>query len=80
MLGFCAVAADERTAPDGEEITEVRWLTRDEIGSALAGDGPVGLPGPASIARRLIEHWYQGPSGPAARGGRSAPLAQDSPA
>ena len=80
MLGFRAVAVDESTAPDGEEITEVRWLTRDEIGSALAGDGPVGLPGPASIARRLIEHWYQEPSGTAVRGGRSAPPAQGSPA
>lgn len=59
MLGFRAVAVDEHAEADGEEITEVRWLTRAEIGTALAGDGPVGLPGPASIARRLIEHWYE---------------------
>ncbi|GAA3927840.1 NAD(+) diphosphatase [Microbacterium soli] len=59
MLGFRAVAADEHVRPDGEEIVEVRWLTRDEIRTALAGDGPVGLPGPASIARRLIEDWYR---------------------
>lgn len=59
MLGFRAVAVDEETRPDGEEIISVRWLTRDEIGSALAGDGPVGLPGPASIARRLILDWYE---------------------
>lgn len=59
MLGFRAVAVDEQTEADGEEITEVRWLTREEIGTALAGDGPVGLPGPASIARRLIEQWYR---------------------
>ncbi|UNK69756.1 NAD(+) diphosphatase [Microbacterium sp. H1-D42] len=58
MIGFRAVADDERAVPDGEEIIDVRWLTRDEIGSALAGDGPVGLPGEASIARRLIVDWH----------------------
>ncbi|MEH3090431.1 MAG: NAD(+) diphosphatase [Microbacterium arborescens] len=61
MLGFHAVAADTPAArPDGEEIVAVRWFTRDEIGSALAGSGPVSLPGTASIARRLITHWYEG--------------------
>ncbi len=61
MVGFRAVVDDERTArPDGEEIVDVRWFTREEIGSALAGEGPVGLPGPASIARALITEWYEG--------------------
>ncbi|KJL24005.1 NADH pyrophosphatase [Microbacterium oxydans] len=60
MVGFRAVVDDESTArADGEEIIEVRWFTRAEIGSALAGDGPVGLPGPASIARALILDWYE---------------------
>lgn len=59
MIGFRAVAADERTRPDGDEIVDVRWLTRAEIGSALQGEGPVGLPGPASIARRLVVDWYE---------------------
>ena len=59
MIGFRAVAVDDSTTPDGEEIIDVRWLTRDEIGSALAGDGPVGLPGPSSIARQLIVDWHQ---------------------
>lgn len=61
MVGFRATASEERRArPDGEEIIDVRWFTRDEIGSALDGDGPVGLPGPASIARALIQGWYEG--------------------
>lgn len=61
MVGFRAVVADESAArPDGEEIIDVRWFTRDEIGTALAGEGPVGLPGPASIARALIVAWYEG--------------------
>ena len=60
MVGFRAVVEDESAAlADGEEIIEVRWFTRAEIGSALAGNGPVGLPGPASIARALIVDWYQ---------------------
>ncbi len=60
MIGFRATASDERRArPDGEEIIDVRWFTREEIGSALKGDGPVGLPGAASIARALIENWYE---------------------
>ncbi|GAT72612.1 NTP pyrophosphohydrolase containing a Zn-finger probably nucleic-acid-binding [Microbacterium sp. HM58-2] len=60
MIGFRAVALDEREAQaDGEEILDVRWFTRAEIGTALAGDGPVGLPGPASIARALISAWYE---------------------
>ncbi|MGO2745812.1 NAD(+) diphosphatase [Microbacterium sp.] len=58
MVGFRATASDEHSArPDGEEIIDVRWFTRDEIRSAMNGDGPVGLPGPASIARALIENW-----------------------
>lgn len=60
MLGFHATAVDETMARgDGEEIIAVRWLTREEIGSALQGNGPVGLPGPASIARSLIVDWYE---------------------
>lgn len=60
MVGFRAVVDDESAAlADGEEIIDVRWFSRDEIGSALAGDGPVGLPGPASIARALIIDWFE---------------------
>lgn len=60
MIGFRATAIDEEEAHgDGEEIVAVRWLTRAEIGSALTGDGSVALPGPASIARALIEDWHR---------------------
>ncbi|MFJ6652058.1 NAD(+) diphosphatase [Microbacterium sp. NPDC091313] len=60
MLGFTAEArlADEAQA-DGEEIADVRWFTRAEIGEALAGRSELQLPGPASIARRLITGWYE---------------------
>ncbi|MCR2812056.1 NAD(+) diphosphatase [Microbacterium sp. zg.Y1090] len=59
MLGFHAVADDEHAArADGEEIVAVRWFDRAEIGAALGGGGEVLLPGPASIARRLITQWH----------------------
>lgn len=58
MLGFRAVAPEPAQAEaDGEEIVEVRWFTRDEVARALAGEGEVTLPGPASIAHRLIAEW-----------------------
>lgn len=61
MLGFRArVVADDEARADGEEIVEVRWFDRDEIGASLRGEGPVQLPGPASIARRLIDDWFRG--------------------
>jgi NAD+ diphosphatase len=60
LIGFRAVVDDEDAArPDGEEIIDVRWFTRAEVGSALEGEGPVGLPGKASIARALIAGWYE---------------------
>lgn len=60
MLGFRAVAVDvDEVRADGEEIIDVRWFTRSEIASALAGEGPVGLPGAASIARALIVAWLE---------------------
>jgi NAD+ diphosphatase len=61
MVGFLAAAADDAAArPDGEEIVAVRWFTRDEIGAGLAGTSELGLPGPASIAHRLIGDWHAG--------------------
>ena len=61
LVGFLATAIDDSAAePDGEEIAEVRWFTRDEIGASLAGEGDILLPGRASIAHRLIAGWHAG--------------------
>ena len=63
MLGFLATAVDDVAArPDGEEIVDVRWFTRAEIGAGLAGESELALPGTASIAHRLISDWYEGRS------------------
>ena len=62
MLGFTArIAAGEvpsSAVPDGEEILELRWFSRDEI---VAAQAEIGLPGGISIARWLLERWYGAP-------------------
>lgn len=59
MLGFHATVVDAAVArPDGEEVVDVRWFTRDEIGAALRGEADFALPGTASIAHRLIVDWH----------------------
>ncbi|GAA1849404.1 NAD(+) diphosphatase [Microbacterium koreense] len=61
MVGFWATARqDDAARPDGEEIVSVRWFSRAEIAAALRGEGDVLLPGPTSIAHRLIRDWCEG--------------------
>ncbi|RKR74878.1 NAD(+) diphosphatase [Frondihabitans australicus] len=58
MLGFRAtVDVDDPGSlePDGAEIVDLRWFTRDEL--IAAGDSVI-LPGRSSIARAIIEDWY----------------------
>ena len=59
MLGFTARAVSPEAAaavtPDGEEILELRWFSRDELTVALP---EVGVPGRTSIAGWLLEQWY----------------------
>ncbi len=60
MVGFRArVPEGESTVgtPDGEEILELRWFTRDQLRDAAAS-GEIILPGPTSIARAIVEDWY----------------------
>nr|WP_241429098.1 NAD(+) diphosphatase [Agrococcus sp. ARC_14] len=53
MLGFECVAPEPQTlVPDGVEILDVRWFTRDELRS-----GAVRSPGKTSIASWIIEAW-----------------------
>ncbi len=60
MVGFrvrLAPGESPEPHPDGEEILELRWFTREELAASL---GEIGLPGRASIARAIIEDWYGG--------------------
>ncbi|WP_378146950.1 NAD(+) diphosphatase [Cnuibacter sp. UC19_7] len=61
MVGFLARVAPGGAAaerPDGEEILDLRWFTREELADAHHG---VLFPGRSSIARAIIERWYGGP-------------------
>lgn len=60
MVGFMAqvpAGSDTVGRPDGEEIVALRWFAREEMVAAVAA-GEVLLPGPTSIARAIIEHWF----------------------
>jgi NAD+ diphosphatase len=60
MVGFVArvpAGADTTGRADGEEIRELRWFTRAELAAAVAAR-EVLLPGPTSIARAIVEHWF----------------------
>lgn len=62
MLGFrahIAPGASSEPKPDGVELRELRWFTREELADAVAS-GEVKLPGGASISRSLLEDWYGG--------------------
>ena len=57
MVGFHAQldpAHANDLRPDGTEIVDLRWFTRDEL---LSSDSGVTLPGPPSIARSMIDAW-----------------------
>jgi NAD+ diphosphatase len=61
MVGFRAeldstVTMDLR--PDGTEIIDLRWFSRDELLGSL---GSISLPGKTSIARAMIEDWLGQP-------------------
>lgn len=58
MLGFRADLDHEASGPlrpDGTEIVDLRWFSREELRASL---GEVVLPGSTSIARAMIEDWF----------------------
>ncbi len=62
MVGFRARVAPGTSTegrPDGDEILELRWFSRDELAAANAA-GEIRLPGATSIARAIIDDWYGG--------------------
>jgi len=61
MLGFTAQLDPDvlnTAVPDGAEILDLRWFTREELAASL---DEILLPGPTSIARAIIDEWYGGP-------------------
>jgi NAD+ diphosphatase len=62
MLGFLAEAEPDPPQPD-QELEDVRWFDRDEVGAALRGDNReqgLLLSPSISISRWLIECWHAG--------------------
>ncbi|HEX7405915.1 MAG TPA: NAD(+) diphosphatase [Candidatus Nanopelagicaceae bacterium] len=58
MVAFEAITSDVSTArPDGEEITEIQWFSREEMKVAVQA-GSLLLPPRISVARQMIEFWY----------------------
>jgi NAD+ diphosphatase len=56
MLGYFARATSTAINLDTDEISHADWYTRDELTARLdAGD--LGVPGPSSIASRMIRAW-----------------------
>jgi NAD+ diphosphatase len=61
MLGFTArldPKLPSELTPDGHEILDLRWFSRNELRDALPD---ILLPGHTSIARAIIEQWYGAP-------------------
>lgn len=60
MVGFTARADDPRFKLDNDEITEARFVSREELAACVA-DGTMIIAPQGSIARRMMEDWYGGP-------------------
>lgn len=57
MVGFVGQAVNTDFHIDKVEVADAKWLTRDELTSAIARDELM-LPGKAAIARYMISQWY----------------------
>ncbi len=63
MIAFEAITDHPETAkPDGVEISQIRWFSRDEMKVAIAS-GDLLLPPKISVARKMITGWYTAAAG-----------------
>ncbi len=60
MVAFRARAASADVTVDGIEISEARFVAREDV-PGLVGDGQIVLAPKGSVARRMLEDWYGGP-------------------
>lgn len=57
MISFEAITDfPEAARPDGEEIVEIKWLSRTELNTQV-GDGLLSMPPPMSVSRKMIDRW-----------------------
>ena len=60
MIGLIAEVENEDATPDQTELDEVRWFTREEAKTLIAGSLPgVRAPGAMAIAHQLIKAWAE---------------------
>jgi NAD+ diphosphatase len=61
MFGCAGEATSEAITVDPVELSDARWVSRDEVLSILAGTHPeINQPRPGAIAGALIEAWAHG--------------------
>jgi NAD+ diphosphatase len=58
MLGYFARATSTLINIDTDEISSADWYTREQLTARLEA-GDLGLPGPSSIASRMIQAWRE---------------------
>jgi NAD+ diphosphatase len=56
MVGFFARAVSTDIRVDGEEISDARWFSREDMRAGSAA-GTLVLPGGVSISRSLVAAW-----------------------
>jgi NAD+ diphosphatase len=59
MLGFEAAYAGGEPHPHDRELQAVRWVAREELRRAIAGEGDMQVPPPLAIARQLMDAWLE---------------------
>ena len=57
MISFEAITDFPEVArPDGEEIVEIKWLSRSDLKAQVA-DGSLSMPPSMSVSRKMIDRW-----------------------
>ena len=59
MIACHSYADDDKLVIDDTEMAEINWYTRDEVASALKGEGPFVAPPPHAIAHNLMKWWLE---------------------
>jgi NAD+ diphosphatase len=61
MIGLIAEVEEGPGVPDGVEVEELRWFTREEAREVLEGrHAEVATPGGLGVARQLLASWVEG--------------------
>ena len=59
MIACHSYADDDALVIDETEMAEINWYTREEVASALKGEGPFQAPPPHAIAHTLMNWWLE---------------------